>query len=97
MGLFKKKKKDDTNEPILVATISDTALCGMYQDLLKSNNIPFICRKNGSAGYMDILFGGYLVYENIFVHKENYEAAKELYDTYVIANSEYETLDDEEQ
>ena len=94
--IFSKKKKEKGNEPMLVASISNTVLCEIYKDMLKENDIPFICRQNGAGGYIKILTGGFLVTDNIYVRVENYSKAKELYDNYIEGKAEIELSDSEE-
>ena len=95
MSFFKKKIIDDAKEPVLVAIISNTVLSEMYQDILKSNDIPFICRNQGAGGYLKVLTGGYLVSDNIYVKKNDFEKAKNLYNTYIANNQEFEIFDEE--
>lgn len=95
MSFFKKKISDDPKEPILVASISNTVLSGMYQDILKSHNIPFLCRNQGAGGYIKVLTGGFLIADNIYVKKSDFENAKNLYNTYIENNHEFENLDEE--
>lgn len=93
--LFSKKQVDNASEPVFVVGISNTVLCEIYKDLLKENNIPFICRQNGAGGYIKVLTGGFLVTDNIYVRREHYDKAKELYDNYIDTTTEFS--DSEEQ
>lgn len=82
---FRKNDNEEKNKPpVLVATIFDTELCGIYVEMLKENGIPHICRQQGAGGYLKVLTGGFLVSDNIYVNEENYQLAKELYDIYIV-------------
>lgn len=93
--IFTKKQVGNDNAPTFVVGISNTVLCEIYKDLLKENNIPFICRQNGAGGYIKVLTGGFLVTDNIYVRPEQYDKAKELYDNYI--DTKLEISDSEEQ
>lgn len=94
--LFSKKRdKKENKTPVLVATVFNSELCGIYVELLKQHNIPCICRQQGAGGYLKVLTGGFLVSDNIYVDAENYQLAKELYDTYIV-ESETEFSDGED-
>ena len=95
-GIFAKKQDNNENEPVFVVGISNTVLCEIYKDLLKENNIPFICRQNGAGGYIKVLTGGFLVTDNIYVKKDDYGKAKELYDNYIVGNEETVIADSED-
>ncbi len=94
--IFSKKKKTEQNEPVMVASISDNALSEMYQDILKADNIAFICRQQGVGGIFKITSGGLWINDNIYVNKEDYERALEIYNVY-INNQGFEISDSEEQ
>ncbi len=89
MGLFKKRQaesnteKKSGKEPVLVAVIPDTVSSEIFQDILKENEIPFICRQEGAGGYIKILTGGLLVADSIYVSEENSQRASELYEAYL--------------
>ncbi len=91
---FSKKQNNTDGDPTFVVGIPNTVLCEVYMDLLKENNIPFICRQDGAGGYIKVLTGGFLVTDNIYVRKEHYSKAKELYDNYI--DGKAELLDSEE-
>ncbi len=95
--IFSKKEKADDNSPVMVASILDNSLSGIYQDILKENSIPFICRQQGAGGYLKVVTGGLGISDNIYVSKENYAKAKELYDLYVEESQSNEISDSEEQ
>ncbi len=100
MRLFGKRNKkrslEKSDEPVLVTVISDTLTCEMYQNLLKENNIPFICRQQGAGGYLKHYTGGFLIADYIYVNKKDYDTAKELYDNYIDSNAEIEISYSEE-
>ena len=90
MLFFKNKKssKSPQNDPVLVAVIPDLPFSEMYQEMLRENGIPFICRQRGAAGYIKILTGGLLVADNIYVNSKNYDKALELYNIYLNPENE---------
>jgi len=96
MGLFKKKEKsgEDSIVPVLVAVIPDTVNSEIFQDMLKENGIPCICRQEGAGGYIKLITGGLLVADSIYVDEKNLEKAKELYEAYL--NTEVTFIDNDE-
>ena len=92
--LFKKreKKKDE----ILVATIVDTVASGIFQGILKDNEIPYICRQHGAGGYLKVVYGELLATDSIYVRPEDYEKAKALYDAFIEVDPQTEIINDEE-
>lgn len=93
---LKKKEKAKKNGPKLVAVIPNTVDSEIYQDLLKTNGIPFICNQLGAGGYIKIVAGSLLVTDRIYVNEEDYEKAKELFDLYIERdNSEVTVLSEE--
>ncbi len=95
--IFSKKKKADDNSPVMVASVYDNLLSEMYQDILKENSIPFICHQQGAGGYLKVVTGGLGISDNIYVSKENYNKAKELYDMYINEIGSNENFNSEEQ
>lgn len=95
MGFFKRKEKDSAQEssPVLVAVIPNTVNSEIFQDILKENGIPCICRQEGAGGYIKILTGGLLVADSIYVDEKNYDKAKELYEVYL--ETEVTIIDEE--
>ena len=82
---FKKKNKTaDTisEEPVVAAVIPNTVDSEIFQDILKKNNIPFVCRQRGAGGYIKILTGGYLIADSIYVKASDLGRAKELYEAF---------------
>ncbi len=82
---FKKKNKTadiDKNDPVIAAVIPNTVDSEIYQDILKKNNIPFVCRQRGAGGYLKILTGGFLIADSIYVKSSDLGQAKELYEAF---------------
>ena len=73
----KKEEEPDENEPVLAAVIK------IFQDILKENGIPFICRQDGAGGSVKLLLGAGVVPDNIYVAAKNYETARGLYEAYL--------------
>lgn len=100
MRFFKRKEKsavskeDTSANPVLVAVIQNTVSSEIFQDILRENQIPFICHQDGAGGYIKILTGGLLVADSIYVSEKNSQRAKELYEAYL--NTELECADSEE-
>lgn len=87
--MFFKKKSKENNVPVIVASVMP-AFSGMYSDLLKQNNIKFICRQKGVNGYLKIATGGLLIPDDFYVNKEDYEKALEIYHAFIEPESEEE-------
>ena len=90
MSFFKRKKeeKKDENEPVVAAIIKNPVSSAVYQDMLKENGIPFVCRQEGAGGSVKLLLGGGIVPDYILVSAKNYERARELYEVYLLTESE---------
>ena len=90
MSFFKRKKeeKKDENEPVVAAIISNPVSSAVFQDMLKENGIPFVCRQEGAGGSVKLLLGGGIVPDYIFVSARNYERARELYEVYLLNENE---------
>ena len=95
MGLFwrKKERQEKTVTPVLVAVIENTTESEIFQDILRENNIPFICRQEGAGAYLKVLAGGLLVADSIYVEESNLQRAKERYEAYL--KTEIEHLEEE--
>ena len=95
MGLFcrKRERQEKTVTPVLVAVIENTTESEIFQDILRENNIPFICRQEGAGAYLKVLAGGLLVADSIYVEESNLQRAKELYEAYL--KTEIEHLEEE--
>ena len=90
MNFFKRKKeeKTDENEPVVAAIINNPVSSAVFQDMLKENGIPFICRQEGAGGSVKLLLGGGIVPDYILVSAKNYERARELYEVYLLNETE---------
>ena len=98
MSFFKRKKenKQDENEPVVAAIISNPVSSVVFQDMLKENGIPFICRQEGAGGSVKLLLGGGIVPDYILVSAKNYERARELYEVYLLNEPEEVAFEEEE-
>ena len=90
MSFFKRKKenKKDENEPVVAAIISNPVSSAVFQDMLKENGIPFVCRQQGAGGSVKRLLGGGIVPDYILVSARNYGRARELYEVYILNETE---------
>ena len=100
MSFFKwgrqKEAKPDENEPVLAAVIKNPVTSEIFQDILKENGIPFICRQDGAGGSVKLLLGAGVVPDNIYVAAKNYETACGLYEAYLQTEVESEDETEEE-
>ena len=98
MSFFKRKKenKQDENEPVVAAIISNPVSSAEFQHMLKENGIPFICRHEGAGGSVKLLLGGGIVPDYILVSAKNYERARELYEVYLLNEPEEVAFEEEE-
>src|SRR5574344_1402064 len=96
MSFFKRKKeeKKDENEPVVAAIINNPVSSAVFQDMLKENGIPFICRQEGAGGSVKLLLGGGIVPDYILVSAKNYERARELYEAYLLTETEPEDAEE---
>lgn len=94
MIFFKRKRKeektDNGNEPVLAAIIKNPVTSEIFQDILKENGIPFICRQEGAGGSLKLLLGAGVVPDDIYVAAKNYEKARGLYEAYLKTEVEAE-------
>lgn len=96
-GLFGKNKSGEkSSEPVLAAVIQNTVSSEIYQDMLRENGIPFVCRQQGAGGYIKILTGGLFIADSIYVNERDLERAKELYENYIVTDESAEFTDSEE-
>jgi hypothetical protein len=79
---FKRKTKDEYDGLRLVKAVMPN-FAGMYAEILRDNDIPFIARQEGVAGYMKIVTGGLLIPENFYVKSQDYDKALELYNAFI--------------
>ena len=98
MSFFKRKKenKKDENEPVVAAVISNPVSSAVFQDMLKENGIPFVCRQQGAGGSVKLLLGGGIVPDYILVSPKNYGRARELYEVYLLNETEDSDLIEEQ-
>lgn len=98
MSFFKRKKeeKKDENEPVVAAIINNPVSSAVFQDMLKENGIPFICRQEGAGGSVKLLLGGGIVPDYILVSAKNYGRARELYEVYLLNETEDGDFPEEE-
>lgn len=98
MSFFKRKKenKQEENEPVVAAIITNPVSSAVFQDMLKENGIPFVCRQQGAGGSVKLLLGGGIVPDYILVSDKNYERARELYEVYLLNEPENGDFEEEE-
>ena len=98
MSFFKTKKESrrEENEPVVAAIISNPVSSAVFQDMLKENGIPFICRQEGAGGSVKLLLGGGIVPDYILVSAKNYERARELYEVNLLNEPEEVAVEEEE-
>ena len=98
MSFFKRKKESrrEENEPVVAAIISNPVSSAVFQDMLKENGIPFICRQEGAGGSVKLLLGGGIVPDYILVSAKNYERARELYEVYLLNELQEVAFEEEE-
>ena len=99
MSFFKRKKEEtkEENEPVVAAIISNPVSSAVFQDMLKENGIPLVCRQQGAGGAVKLLLGGGIVPDYIFVSAKNYERARELYEVYLLNEPDDLDGDSEEE
>ncbi|MEE1238762.1 MAG: hypothetical protein UHO61_02425 [Acutalibacteraceae bacterium] len=97
MSFFKRKKEENKEEngPVVAAIISNPVSSAVFQDMLKENGIPFICRQEGAGGSVKLLLGGGIVPDYIFVSAKNYNRARELYEVYLLNEPENSDFEEE--
>ncbi|MBE6727272.1 MAG: hypothetical protein E7562_01340 [Ruminococcaceae bacterium] len=93
MKFWGKREEKGTQKKQRSIHISDLVASSIFQEILKDNQIPFICRQPGAGGYIKIVTGGLLTTDEIVVDESNYDAAMELYHAYF----ETETAEDDEE
>ena len=98
MSFFKRKKEEKQveNEPVVAAIISNPVSSAVFQEMLKENAIPFVCRQQGAGGSVKLLLGGGIVPDYILVSAKNYERARELYEVYLLNEPEDGTFEEEQ-
>ena len=86
-----EKDTEIMENPTLLASFDDVISAEIFKDILKDNNIPFTSSQMGEAT-MQVVFGGNLVAEDIYVAEADFEKANELYEDFL--NTEIEFDDD---
>ena len=81
MSLFRRKKENE--KPVLAAVIRNPVISGIYEDLLRTNQIPYLIRQEGAGGYVKILLGGGIVPDCFYVAPGDLAKARELYTAYL--------------
>ena len=73
------KQTKSENELLLAAVVTNPVSSEIFQDILKKENIPFICRQYGAGAYFKILAGPAAAPDYIYVSSDDFERAKELF------------------
>ncbi len=92
-----EKKAPKEQERLLAAVINEGWLSCMYQDILKENDIPFVCYNHGAGGCFKIMAGGSFIADYIYVNPLDIDKAKELYEKFIVNGDAEIVLDSEEQ
>ena len=85
---------EETNvieNPTLLASFEDIISAEIFKDILKDNEIPFSSSQTEDAS-IQVVFGGSIVAEEIYVADVDLEKANELYEEFL--NTEIEFDDD---
>lgn len=93
--LLKEKDEPVSTEPVLLTLIDNRVSSEIFQDILKSNGIPFICRQRGAGAFFKVVSGGYVdpfSPDYIYVNPKDVQTAQELYDGF-INSKEYENIE----
>lgn len=75
-------------EPVLLATLNDVVSAEIFKDILKDNSIPYFSNEDGEG--MKVVFGGGFASEDIYVDKDQFEKAQELYEEFLASEAEFE-------
>lgn len=89
--VLEEKETNVIENPTLLASFEDVISAEIFKDILKDNDIPFTSSQMGEAT-MQVVFGGNLVAEDIYVAEADFEKANELYEDFL--NTEIEFDDD---
>ena len=85
---------EETNvieNPTLLSSFEDIISAEIFKDILKDNDIPFSSSQAEDAS-IQVVFGGSIVAEEIYVAEADLEKANELYEEFL--NTEIEFDDD---
>jgi hypothetical protein len=94
-GLDRESARDE--DMALLATLYDDVLLSLYEELLRSENIPYLKKDRGAGSAVRILMGNNLYGTDLFVQKERLEEATLLITPANGAEIEEETTSEEEQ
>lgn len=78
--------------PIKIESVANDIDAELIINLLQNNNIPCFKKNKGAGGYMNILMGYSIFGEDIYVDKNDYEAAMAILND---LQPDKETMDDE--
>ena len=78
------------NEPVMLVTLEDVVSAEIFKDILKENSIPYYSDQSSGEAYMQVLFGGSFVAENIYVDKSDYDKADALYNEFLENEPEFD-------
>ncbi|MBQ1962259.1 MAG: hypothetical protein II357_04075 [Clostridia bacterium] len=90
MGFLRRKKKEEKADGKRALYFTDHMASAIFQEILKDNKIPFICRQTGAGGYLKHITGGLLTTDEILFEEDNFETAEELYRAY-FESEDFET------
>ena len=93
-GLDRESARDE--DMALLATLHDDMLLSLYEELLRSESIPYLKKDRGAGSAVRILMGSNLYGTDLFVQKERLEEAQQLITPQNGAEFE-ETTSEEEQ
>lgn len=88
MGIFRRKKKETSPKGQRSVYITDRFASAVFQEILKDNNIPFVCRQPGAGGYLKHITGGFLTTDEILVNEADFEQTQSLYRAYFEADTD---------
>ena len=82
MFFMRRKNKEEIKEEKRALYFTDHIASAIFQEILKDNGVPFICRQTGAGGYLKHITGGLLTTDEILFEEENFEQAEGLYNAY---------------
>ncbi|MBR2040490.1 MAG: DUF2007 domain-containing protein [Clostridia bacterium] len=89
--VLEEKETNVIENPTLLASFEDIISAEIFKDILKDNEIPFSSSQAEDAS-IQVVFGGSIVAEEIYVADADLEKANELYEEFL--NTEIEFDDD---
>lgn len=84
-----KNKTNAQFEPVFLATFEDVVSAEIFKDILLESNIGFSASNEGEAA-MKVTFGGGFASVEIYVDKNDFEKAQELYNEFLEFEPDYE-------